>query len=117
MCNLYLEIHHIILDLSLSVVVCILSHLFIPLQQDSCSFSCIYKSRIDTQKSYEVFPRQVCYILNTGTGTSLKIYKKARKVTRYNRRNSQNQPYPAVSESKIIPMKDLIQLVKPPKQQ
>ena len=34
----------------------------------------------DAQKSYEIFPRGVCYILNTGTGTSLKIYEKSHKV-------------------------------------
>ena len=34
----------------------------------------------DAQKSYKIFPQGVCYILNTDTGTSLKIYKKARKV-------------------------------------
>ena len=40
----------------------------------------IYSKLTDAQKSYEVFPRGVCYILNTGTGTSLKIYEKAREV-------------------------------------
>ena len=49
-------------------------------QQNKLQFRIYDLVEDDAQKSYEIFPRGVCYILNTVQRTGGQIYEKAREV-------------------------------------